>query len=419
MNLVDWLQKIEGLHPVAWDLGLDRIRQVADQLGVLEPFPKQFLVAGTNGKGSVVHAIEFLCSQQGLTTGLSTSPHLHRFNERIRINGHSAADGDIVKAFELIEAARGEVSLTYFEFAALASLVLFKEAEVDCCILEVGLGGRLDAMNIITPDVAVVTRVAMDHEQWLGNDLETIGAEKAAIFRPGRPAVIGQRDAPESVLSATSDEDRYQLGNGFFVTENSLNVTLSNGSQQQYVDLPVPVLHADNLSCAVQAMVCVGLTPKQNAVTDLFASLRMPGRRQVLESGGIQYVLDVAHNPDAAALLAMNLREMKTSKNKVAAVVAMYEDKDLAGVFKPLLDVVDSWYFCGMGEARGAEPSRLEEVLRQSVIDPGRLLSRSYGKVSEAMSVAAAEAGNGDQIVIFGSFPAVAAGLETLGASHR
>ncbi|MBD3647585.1 MAG: bifunctional tetrahydrofolate synthase/dihydrofolate synthase, partial [Pseudomonadales bacterium] len=243
MQLADWLRRIEGLHPRSWDLGLDRVGEVADRLGVRSPAPRIFLVAGTNGKGSVCTLIANLCRSMGLTAGLTTSPHLLRFNERIVVNGREATDAEICEAFATIDEARGEISLTYFEFAALAAFLIFRRHAVDVAVLEVGLGGRLDAMNIVEPDVSVITRIALDHQNWLGDTREQIAIEKAGIMRSARPCILGDPDMPGSLMEQADrvgcrlhriDEDFVLDGRGSFRRIREPAVTVSG--------LPEPIL---------------------------------------------------------------------------------------------------------------------------------------------------------------------------------
>lgn len=239
MKLADWLQRIEQQHPVKWDLGLARVSEVGRRLGVLSPAPLVFLVAGTNGKGSTCEYITQLCRARHLKVGKSTSPHLLRFNERIEIDGEPASDALICGAFEAIDQARAEISLTYFEYGTLAALVIFKQLAVDVAVLEIGLGGRLDAMNIVDPDVSVITRIALDHQSWLGDTRELIGAEKAGILRAGIPCVLVDRAPPISILEQAKalQVPLYALGAEFDHAESSLWIT-QEGDHFAHAGLP-------------------------------------------------------------------------------------------------------------------------------------------------------------------------------------
>lgn len=413
MQLADWLGYIERLHPKAWDLGLERVSAVADILDVGKPAPCTFLVAGTNGKGSVCAYIDGLCRELGLSTGLTTSPHLLRFNERVVINGVQATDDQLCDAFEAIEAARGDISLTYFEFAALAALFLFRRASVDVAVLEVGLGGRLDAMNLVNPDVSVITRIALDHQAWLGSSREAIGLEKAGIMRAGRPCVLGDRDMPASILDRAQeagsellvpgvDYDAFEQG----PAKGTISIR-ADSNTITFEGLPRLKLPMGNAAAAIQAVYSAGLKPCREQIVRVLSRTVLPGRFQVVD-GRRRTVLDVAHNPDAATYLLKGLKQMDFAQ--CHAVAAMYADKDYQGVIGLMSEVVNHWYFSELPEDRAAAPGDLAAC----VPSESGCGSRTYGKVSAAYEDAVRLSSRHDLIVVFGSFPVVANVLEIL-----
>lgn len=413
MQLADWLGYIEHLHPKAWDLGLERVAAVADTLDVGKPAPCIFLVAGTNGKGSVCAYIDGLCRELGLSTGVTTSPHLLRFNERVVINGVQATDDQLCDAFEAIEAARGDISLTYFEFAALAALLIFRRACVDVAVLEVGLGGRLDAMNLVHPDVSVITRIALDHEAWLGSSREAIGLEKAGIMRPGKPCVLGDRDMPDSIRDRASKAGSELLFPGVDYNafeQGPAKWTISIRADNKTItfdDLPRLNLPLSNAAAAVQAVYSAGLKPCREQIVRVFSETVLPGRFQVV-NGRRRTVLDVAHNPDAAAYLVKGLKEMHFAQ--CHAVTAMYADKDYQSVIGLMAEVVNHWYFPELPEDRAAAPGDLAACVPAE----SGCGSRTYGKVSAAYEDAVRLSSQHDLILVFGSFPVVANVLEFL-----
>jgi dihydrofolate synthase/folylpolyglutamate synthase len=412
-SLPDWLARIESLHPVKWDLGLARVTRVAEVMQVLHPVGTVFLVAGTNGKGSTIAMMDAILRAQGLRTGVATSPHLLRFNERICLDGEPVSDQLICDSFARIDSLRGDTSLTYFEFASLAALDIFYASEPQAILLEIGLGGRLDAMNMITPDLSIITSIALDHQDWLGADRETIGAEKAGIMRARKPVILGP-DMPGSVwqtaqtqqalVSSIGSEFRAETGRDHwnFIGHNSC------GEKIQISNLPYNQLPLDNAVIAVQALLSSGLSIGQEAIKQGLASTRIAGRYQVVE-GPVPIVLDVAHNPHAAEYLARRLGDDQVS-GRTHGVVAMYADKDCESVFAAMGSVVDRWYLCGMAEARGESAMNLARRLPTQE----RNGSQTCDRVASALNMARASATAGDRIVVFGSFPAVAEALALL-----
>ena len=380
-SLDEWLAHIEAVHSQSWDPGLDRIRAVATKLGSVHPAPLVITVAGTNGKGSTCELLDRLCRAAGKRVGKTTSPHFERFNERIQVDGVPVEDDAIVAAFEQIDATRGDITLTYFEFATLAALMVFQQAAVDVAILEIGLGGRLDAFNIVDPDIAVITRIAMDHEAWLGNTRDAIGAEKAGILRPGIPLVLADHDPPQSILDKAA----------------ALNATVHHVTRSPAplpAGLPLPAPSA-----------LAALKAAELAAVELLDT-RLPGRWQWL---GDEVLLDVAHNPDAASLLRQRL-DAECPDRQILAVVGMYGDKDVEAVLGSLLERVDEWFVSSVPEPRAAAPETIFDVL--AGLGAGEKAS-TYVKVSDAYEAAlAARTGTGI-VLVFGSFPVVAAVLAT------
>ncbi|WP_052094442.1 bifunctional folylpolyglutamate synthase/dihydrofolate synthase, partial [Pseudohaliea rubra] len=379
-DLVDWLERLEQRHPREIDLGLTRIARVADRLG-LRPFPAPVLtVAGTNGKGTVTHCAAALARAAGRRVGAYTSPHLLRFNERIAIDGIPAGDAAIVRAFEAIEAARGTISLSYFETATLAALWLFRDAAVELAVLEVGLGGRLDATNILDADVAVITRIGLDHREWLGDTVEAIAIEKAGIARRDRPVILGERDYPASMDAALAAAGARSLRAGrdwhWVCSGGELTVTTARGCR---LDVPLAdALEPGNVAAAVCAVdSLIPLAP--GAVAEALRAVSVPGRRERRALGAGELWLDVAHNPDAAAGLADALA--RAPAGATHGLCAIMEDKDLAGIFAPLAGRLDSLVVCDLpGNGRAASVEKLAaaaaaagvtRVLRAGDLDTG------------------------------------------------
>ncbi|MCB1693850.1 MAG: bifunctional tetrahydrofolate synthase/dihydrofolate synthase, partial [Pseudomonadales bacterium] len=410
MNLDDWLHRIENLHPRKWDLGLERVGEVGRRLDVLKPAPRVFLVAGTNGKGSACETIDFLCRRAGLRTGKSVSPHLVRFNERIVVDGEPAGDDEICGAFEAIEAARGDTSLSYFEFGALAAMYVFRSRRVEAAVLEIGLGGRLDAMNIVAPDVSIITRIALDHEAWLGSDREQIGAEKAGILRAGVPLVLSDRDPPASVLARAQelgaplyriDEAFGRDASGYFMTRGNDCVRFDVASE--------PALPLPSVVAGIQAVSLADIEPGQEDIRMLVQDLTLAGRFQRLQ-GVRETILDVAHNPDAAQHLAARMAPLAATR-RVHAVFGMYADKDYKAVIGAMKPYVSRWYACQADEPRALARDELAACL--SAI--GGSVAGSYAKVSDAYDAALEHSEPGDLVLVFGSFPIVGGVLEHLG----
>lgn len=423
-TLSDWLESIERIHPKSIDMGLERIRVVAARMGLGRPAARVVTVGGTNGKGSTVAFIEAIAREAGLQVGAYTSPHIRRFNERIRIDGRDAADAEIVGAFEAIEAARLDgdgIQLTYFEFATLAALSLFERAALDVAVLEVGLGGRLDATNVVDADAMAITTVDLDHQDYLGPDRESIGFEKAGIARPWKPLVLGDDDPPASVV-----RHAYAIGAqairarcDFFFEP----VADADGAAREWVwrevghamTLPMPALLAPvqlrNAAVAVAAVRALDLPVADDAVARGIASARIAGRLQGIERDGVLMLLDVAHNPQAARALAGWLQSNPIA-GSTHAVFAALGDKDVHVIAQALAEQVARWHVAGLAGPRGTDADALVARLPPKI---GACAQR-HVDVATALGAARADAQAGDRVLVFGSFHTVAAALDALDA---
>jgi dihydrofolate synthase/folylpolyglutamate synthase len=423
-----WLQRLETLDPSRIRLGLERVAAVAVTLGLGRPAPTVITVAGTNGKGSTCAMLEAILRAGGFRTGLYTSPHLLRFEERARIEGVSVSPAALVEQFEAVEQARcatreatsesgepGEtVELTYFEFTTLAILRLFEQAKLDVAILEVGLGGRLDAVNWVDADCSIVTCIDIDHAALLGSDRESIGREKAAVFRSGRPAIVADPVPPASVIAYAHQigADLWQFGQDFnyagdrqqwgyggrVLRRNSLAYPALRGANQ--------LINASAALAALEALRDRLPIPAQ-AIREGLACVELPGRFQVLP-GRPTVVLDVGHNPHAAAHLAVNLDQMGYHPF-TWAVVGMLRDKDVDGVIQALASRVDHWIPVDLPGPRGASAEWLAERLRAMGVTEGAQSSIApHASPREGLAAARQRAGPDDRILVFGSFLTVA-----------
>ena len=384
--LAAWLSYLENLHSKTIDMGLERVSQVAARLDVLKPAPFVFTVAGTNGKGTTCRTLESVLMAAGYKVGVYSSPHLVRYTERVRVQNTELAESAHTASFAAIEAARGETSLTYFEYGTLSALWLFKQAQLDVVILEVGLGGRLDATNMVDADVAVVTSIALDHTDWLGPDRESIGREKAGIFRANKPAVVGEPDMPHTIAEVAKEKGARLL---------------RRGVDWQY-KVPQP-----NAATALAALRASGLAVSEQAIRDGIQNALLPGRFQIV-SESPRLILDVAHNPHAAAYLAGRLKSLPKT-GRVLAVIGMLHDKDIGGTLACMESVVDSWYCAPLEGPRGATAEQLMEHLGKGEI---------YSSVVSAWRAAMAEAKPEDTVLVCGSFHTVAHVMEVMDAGR-
>jgi dihydrofolate synthase/folylpolyglutamate synthase len=420
-----WLEHIERQHALSIDMGLERVSEVAARLGSDKPAPCVITVGGTNGKGSTVAFIEAIARAAGLKVGIYTSPHLLRYNERVRIDGCDVTDAELVRAFEAVELARasllppGEgksIPLTYFEFGTLAALWLFQQSSLDLVVLEVGLGGRLDAVNMVDPDVAVITTVDIDHVDWLGSDREAIGREKAGIARAWKPLVLGEKDSPSSVL-----RHAYAIGaNAIRMGSDFIHETIDEGHWRWrdagfQVELPLPALAAPiqraNAATAIAALRALDIEIPSAAFKQGVVSANLPGRLQHLDYQGLPVIVDVGHNPQAARELVAWLRASPVS-GRTLAVFAALSDKDVAGVAMALQADVSQWFLAGLESvgARGQSADALAAQLQGCAAAQG---SR-HATVQDALRAAHAQAHSGDRVLVFGSFHTVAEAIATL-----
>jgi dihydrofolate synthase/folylpolyglutamate synthase len=417
-TLGDWLARLERQHPKAIDLGLERVREVAQRMKLGKPARCVIAVGGTNGKGSTVAFIEAIARASGLRVGAYTSPHLMAYNERVRIDGRDASDNALVEAFDVVETARGATSLTYFEHGTLAALWLFERANLDLAVLEVGLGGRLDAVNIIDADVAVVTTVDIDHVEWLGEDREAIGFEKAGIARAWKPLVLGEDDPPASVL-----RHAYAIGasairaNCDFLFASTDDAHWSWREPGFELQLPMPRLSAPaqvrNAATAIAALRASDLAIADEAWARGIAEATVPGRLQSFKRDGVEIVVDVAHNPQAAGELAAWLAA-RPSAGRVFAVFAALADKDVAGIVARLVACVDRWWIAGL-EHVGARGQGVD-ALAASLAGTAAADASRATDVAGALAAARAQARSGDRVLVFGSFHTAAAALQALDA---
>ncbi|MEW6312729.1 MAG: bifunctional tetrahydrofolate synthase/dihydrofolate synthase [Pseudomonadota bacterium] len=418
-GLAGWLDYLERLHPKTIELGLARVAEVRQRLQLHPDFPV-ITVGGTNGKGSTCAMLEIMLACAGYRVGCYTSPHLLRYNERVRIARTEAGDDELVAAFERVEAARGDISLTYFEFGTIAAMQMFVDARIDVAVLEVGLGGRLDVVNVFDADCAIVTSVALDHMDYLGDTREQIGFEKAGIFRAGRPAICADTDPPRSLLdhAQTIGADLQCLGRDFgYVTESNVQWRYW-GRHGQGGALPWPALRgAYQLANASAAIAALGelrarLPVDMGAVRRGLVEVRLQGRFQVLP-GRPAVVLDVAHNPHAAQALAQNLGGMGFYPD-THAVFAMLSDKDIGGVIRAVAPRIARWWVADIPAPRGATAMRLRDELLAAGVAADAI--EICTDIADAYRRACHVAGENDRIAAFGSFYTVAAVMQARSA---
>ena len=394
-KLQDWLQFIESQHPKSIALGLDRVSQVFANLGISLGRPV-ITVGGTNGKGSTCAMLESILGAAGYRTGLYTSPHLLRYNERVRIAGREAEDAALCEAFAAVESARKNTPLTYFEFGTLAAFWTFASTRIDAAVLEVGLGGRLDAVNLVDADCAVLTSVGIDHVDYLGPDRESIGREKAGIFRPGRPAVVADPDPPFSVLNSQKDLLLINRDFGYIAETGQWTYWGPAGKRP---GLAHPALRGEiqlrNACAAICALDSLRerLPLAAQEIRRGLAEVELAGRFQVLP-GRPQVILDVAHNVQAATILARNLGASAFAPRTIA-VCGMLRDKDIAGVLRELAPRITQWHLASLPGPRGASADELASHVKN-----GRL----HASPAAAFAAARVEASENDKIVVFGSF---------------
>lgn len=406
-NLQAWLDWQESLNPRGIELGLARVKKVLERLHLLDPPYRVLTVGGTNGKGSVASHAAAILQAAGLATGRYLSPHVRRYNERIAVNGIEARDATLCEAFAAVDRARGDEPLTYFEFGTLAALEIFRREKVDVAVLEVGLGGRLDAVNAVDPDVSVVVSVGLDHIDWLGDDIESIAREKAGIFRARTPAIFGSANVPDAIIEEARriGAPLERLGRDFHA-ERDNDRWHFHARDVNFNDLPPPALAGihqyANAATAIAALR--HLLPGKLDVAAVRAGLAatsLPGRLQQLGHAP-EIILDVGHNPDAAAHIAAFLR---ADPRPTEAVIGMLADKDAAGFVRELVPHVSGWHFASLDGARGQSGATLAGRLALAGLD---LPHRAHAGVADAARAAMAAAGEAGRVLVAGSFHTVA-----------
>ncbi|KAF0864058.1 bifunctional tetrahydrofolate synthase/dihydrofolate synthase [Pseudomonas sp. LD120] len=417
-TLGDWLAYLEQLHPSAIDMGLERSQQVVSRMGLGKPAPRVITVTGTNGKGSTCAFVASLLRAQGLQVGVYSSPHLLRYNERVQVDGVEATDQQLCDAFAAVEAGRGEISLTYFEMGTLAAFWLFQRAALDAVVLEVGLGGRLDAVNLVDADLALVTSIGVDHVEYLGDSRESVAFEKAGIFRPGAPALCGDLNPPQSLLDKV-----LELDCPFFLRGRDFDLGFTGrhwqwrgldaqGDQVELRDLPLLDLPMENAALALQAYLLSGLPWQPEVIRTALQQTRVTGRldrRQIDWQGKrLNLLLDVGHNPHAAQYLAERLGRDPIAGKRLA-VFGLLADKDLSGVIECLCSSVWHWAVAPLDSPR----TRPVEALQAELQGLGARVT-SYASVAAALEAQCAQAADDDEILLFGSFYCVAEALEWL-----
>lgn len=432
-SLADWLAWMEAHHPRQIELGLDRIRLVSDRLGLVRDLQSQgvrvITVGGTNGKGSCVAFLEGLLRAHGQRVGAYTSPHLLTYNERVSIDGQAVADSDLRAAFRAVHAALGDVSLTYFEFGTLAALWLFSRQALDVWVLEVGLGGRLDAVNIIDADVAVLTTIDLDHQDWLGDNRETIGREKAGIFRHGRWAICVDPEPPNSVIEVAAEVGAKLLmpGSDLVVTTNETEWSWRAPALPQALEfehLPLPQLPLPSAVAALTALQALRFPLVGATVAEMLRKTSLPARFQQIEREGVEIVLDVAHNPQAARWLAKRLQQAPAKRT--LAVFEIMQDKDCDGILAAFnisntFDaqknlsmnglLIDTWFLGGLPDnPRAAVPVTIAQELNRRGVSSVQI----HADVPAAFNAALNSAAIGERVLVFGSFFTVAAALQVL-----
>jgi dihydrofolate synthase/folylpolyglutamate synthase len=420
MDLAGWLAYIERQHPQTIALGLDRVRAVLARLATPKPCPI-VMVGGTNGKGSTCAMLEAILLAAGHRVGCYTSPHLVRYNERVRVNGREADDAALAGAFQEVDAARGDTALTYFEFGTLAAWLVLARARADALVLEIGLGGRLDAVNAFEPDCAILTGVAVDHREYLGGTREAIGWEKAHIFRPATPAIVGDPNPPQTVLDHARDvgAELQLIGRdfGYEATPRQWRYFGPGGARG---GLAYPRLRGArqlaNAACAIAALDSLRdrLPFGAHDIRRGLGAVELPGRFQILP-GRPTLILDVAHNPEAATVLAENLAAMGRYQ-RTLAVVGMLRDKDIAEVCRALRGRVDRWYAAALDNPRGATAEEVEQGIVRS--GAGGEVGR-FASPREALVAAQEDAAEDDRILVFGSFYTVAEVMAARAAKPR
>lgn len=409
----DWLSYLETTHPITIDLGLERIKIVATRLGVLNFDCPVITIAGTNGKGSCVALTQAILAAAGYRVGTYTSPHLLDYNERIQIAGKPVSDSALCEAFNDIAEACEKVSLTYFEFGTLAALLLFKQAQLDAIILEVGLGGRLDAVNCVDADVSVISMVDLDHMEWLGHTRELIAKEKAGIMRPNKPCVFGDFSLPASVDEHARLENVFLYKQGQqFDYKKQISSWSWQSQRQTFTNLPLPKIDLQNAATVLQTIellsnqFCISRVAIEEGLKQVF----IPGRFQMIEQGDLQFILDVAHNPAGGRCLAKRLAQ-EPCAGKTHAVIGMLEDKDITNTLAPLISQIDRFYLATLEVSRGATAAQLNQRLMQL---NDKVSAELFSSPDIALQAVCKVANKSDRVLVFGSFHTVSLGYTAI-----
>ncbi len=411
-SLKYWLDYIQTIEPKEIDLGLQRIKHIYDQLIKPKIVSKVIVVGGTNGKGTTAEFLSQLLVSKNKTVGTFTSPHLFNFNERIKVNGKPVSDESIIESFKLIEDSRGSANLTYFDFSTLASLLIFNKLKVDYMVLEIGLGGRLDPVNIIDSDIAILTNVELDHQDWLGEDRESIGKEKADIFKPLKPVIIGQHEVPNSIHEKILEtkNQAFFVGKEFDYQVDDLNkkwtFTFKGENQVTYSDIELGSFSVSSLSCALAAF-CILEQEISLDMDAIFSSLDLKGRCELIDN---RYLLDVSHNESSARYLSSFIERNFEDGTIINAVFGVMEDKDVDSILEPLATKINKWYVASADIERSMASEKLRDIIASKSSNEVELA----GSVTEACLKAQEETKEGSLILIFGSFYTVAEAFPAL-----
>jgi len=403
-SLDDWLFYLESVHPANIAMGLERVATVANNIGLLNTSSKIILIGGTNGKGTTARCLESLLLAQGYSVGTYASPHLIRYNERVRINGQELDDQYHVDAFNMLEQGRGSTPLTYFEYGTLGALAIFKRFEVDYVLLEVGLGGRFDATNIVTPYASVITTIDLDHKEYLGDTRELVAYDKAGIFRKDTPAIIGDLSIPHTMIDYGNEISANMTLSGTDFIFKEHDKTFNWQFEKHNLTLNKPAIPAQNAATALTVLSVLNLLPNVDVIKNCLANLVVEGRFEQISTEPLVFT-DVAHNPESARYLANKLLSYKDKGFKVHALAAMLADKDKAAVLKELTHLVDDWFLANLGGPRGDSANNLKEAL-QSVSTHDKV--QSFESVERALSVILPKQQDNVILIVFGSFFTVA-----------
>ncbi len=423
-SLSQWLSHLESIHPSAIDMGLERVKSVANAMGIHLNDSLLITVAGTNGKGTTCRLLEQAMLVQGKTVAVFSSPHLVSYCERVRLNGELAEENAFCRAFELIEKARGDITLTYFEFGTLAAMKMMQDWGVDVAVLEVGLGGRLDATNILDPDLAIITTIDLDHQDWLGDTREAIAREKAGIMRKNGKAVIGELLPPDSLREIASElnvEGRWAQQDFFTVKNDTIDNSPSpsrtwdwKGKHSEFSQLPYPHIPLQNVATALAALELLDLLPDETAIKQIIANTRLPGRQQEISHNPL-VVVDVAHNPQATKAMQEWLTHYPASKIRV--VVGMLKDKSIVETLAPLSSLNAQWYLASTSGPRGCDAGVLAGALLDAQLD--KSCTQTFFDVTTAYKAARNDYHEGELILVFGSFVTVAEVLDYTSANEQ